>query len=48
MIAHHKGVVARANDVLASGVNPAMKILDDEIVAARKSEIDESTPIANS
>ncbi len=48
MIAHHKGAVAMANDVLAGGVNPATKKLAEEIIATQQSEIDELTPIAGS
>ena len=48
MIAHHKGAVAMANEVLAGGVNPATKKLAEEIIATQQSEIDELTPIAGS
>ena len=46
MIAHHKGAVAMANDVLADGVNPETKALAEAIVASQQAEIDELTPIA--
>lgn len=48
MIAHHKGAVTMANEVLAGGVNPATKKLAEEIIATQQSEIDELTPIAGS
>lgn len=48
MIAHHKGAVAMANDVLADGVNPETKALAEAIVASQQAEIDELTPIAGS
>ncbi len=47
MIAHHKGAVAMATDVLADGTNPDTKDLATSIVAAQQGEIDELTPIAN-
>ncbi len=48
MIAHHKGAVAMANDVLTGGTNPETKKLAEEIVATQQAEIDELTPIAGS
>jgi uncharacterized protein (DUF305 family) len=47
MIAHHKGAVAMATDVLADGTNPDTKDLATSIVATQQGEIDELTPIAN-
>lgn len=48
MIAHHKGAVAMAEDVVADGINPVTKKLAEEIITAQKAEIDELTPIAGS
>ena len=46
MIAHHKGAVAMAEDVLADGKNPETRKLAEEIIANQKAEIDELSLIA--
>jgi uncharacterized protein (DUF305 family) len=48
MIAHHRGAVAMASDVLVDGINSATKKLAEEIIATQQAEIDEMTPIAAS
>ena len=46
MIAHHKGAVAMAEDVLADGKNAETRKLAEEIIANQQSEIDELSLIA--
>lgn len=46
MIAHHKGAVAMAEDVLADGKNPETRKLAEEIIANQQAEIDELTPLS--
>ena len=46
MIAHHKGAVAMAEDVLSDGKNPETRKLAEEIIANQQSEIDELTPLS--
>ena len=46
MIAHHKGAVAMAEDVLADGKNAETRKLAEEIIANQQSEIDELTPLS--
>lgn len=46
MIAHHKGAVAMAEDVLADGKNPETRKLAEEIIANQQAEIDELSLIA--
>ena len=48
MIAHHKGAVAMAGDVLADGTNSDTKALAEAIVATQQAEIEELTPLAGS
>ena len=47
MIAHHKGAVAMAEDVLSDGKNPETRKLAEEIIANQQAEIDELTPLSN-
>ena len=46
MIAHHKGAVAMAEDVLADGKNAETRKLAEEIIANQQAEIDELSLIA--
>lgn len=46
MIAHHKGAVAMAEDVLADGKNAETRRLAEEIIANQQAEIDELSLIA--
>ncbi len=46
MIAHHKGAVAMAEDVLSDGKNPETRKLAEEIIANQQAEIDELTPLS--
>jgi len=46
MIAHHKGAVAMAEDVLSDGKNPETRKLAEEIIANQQAEIDELSLIA--
>jgi uncharacterized protein (DUF305 family) len=46
MIAHHKGAVAMAEDVLADGINAETRKLAEEIIANQQAEIDELTPLS--
>ena len=46
MIAHHKGAVAMAEDVLSDGKNAETRKLAEEIIANQQSEIDELTPLS--
>lgn len=46
MIAHHKGAVAMAEDVLADGKNAETRKLAEEIIANQQAEIDELTPLS--
>lgn len=46
MIAHHKGAVAMADDVLTDGINADTKALAEAIVSAQQAEIDELTPLS--
>ena len=46
MIAHHKGAVAMAEDVLTDGKNAETRKLAEEIIANQQSEIDELTPLS--
>lgn len=46
MIAHHKGAVAMAEDVLSDGKNAETRKLAEEIIANQQAEIDELTPLS--
>ena len=46
MIAHHKGAVAMAEDVLTDGKNAETRKLAEEIIANQQAEIDELTPLS--
>lgn len=46
MIAHHKGAVAMAEDVLADGKNAETRKLAEEIIVNQQAEIDELSLIA--
>ena len=43
MIAHHEGAIAQAQTVKASGSNPDVLVLADQIIAAQQAEIDQMT-----
>ena len=43
MIAHHEGAIAQAQTVKASGSNPDVLLLADQIIAAQQAEIDQMT-----
>ena len=46
MIAHHKGAVAMAEDVLSDGKNAETRKLAEEIIANQQAEIDELAPLS--
>lgn len=46
MIAHHKGAVAMAEDVLSDGKNAETRKLAEEIIANQQAEIEELTPLS--
>ena len=47
MIAHHKGAIAMANDVLADGKNSEILTLARAVVSGQTSEIETLEPLAD-